>query len=253
MATTYETALRAAVFDAANVLYVACTRAVEQLYLTTTVDAASPTSNYAALLTQFAQTQGQEPQPNSIHQWGYLGPRVAQQNDTATAAAVQFSLQANLNWQSRLIFQLPQNDSAAQHYGIVAHDILKHIRSKVDVHAVLNQAERSGQLTHSERHRLEGALEVMLVHPDIAPAFDPTNAVWIEQEILLPGGEQVRPDRFAATSEGLLLIDFKTGQPQEAHQQQIQQYADALHFMPQAVTKKCLVYLNEGVSVLKVA
>ena len=254
MATTYETAFRAAVFDAANVLYVACTRAVEQLYLTSTVDAATPTSNYAALLTQFAQTQGEEPQPNSMHQWGYLGPREAQQNHMVTAAAaVQFSLKANLNWQSRLIFQLPQNDSAAQHYGIVVHDILKHIRSKADVHAVLNQAERSGQLTHSERHRLEEALEVMLVHPDIAPAFDPTNAVWIEQEILLPGGEQVRPDRFAATSEGLLLIDFKTGQPQEAHQQQIQQYADALNFMPQAVTKKCLVYLNQGVSVLKVA
>ena len=71
-----------------------------------------------------------------MHQWGYLGPRGAQQNDTTTAAAaVQFSLQANINW-IQTYFSTSQNDSAAQHYGNIVHDILKLIRSKADVHAV---------------------------------------------------------------------------------------------------------------------
>ena len=129
----------------------------------TPVDGATPTSNYAALLTQFPIKE--EVHPNSISM-GYLGPRGAQQNDTTTAAAAVQFLQANINWQSRLIFNSTKRQccSALRYYST---RYFKTIRSKADVHAVLNQAERSGQITHSERHRLEGAFEAMLVHPDV--------------------------------------------------------------------------------------
>jgi len=77
-------------------------------------------------------------------------------------------------------------------------------------------------------------------------AFAEDAEVWIEQDLLLPDGVQLRPDRFVKTKDGITVIDFKTGKPHPEHQDQLTNYAAALSFMNTPIAHRYLVYINKN-------
>ena len=86
-------------------------------------------------------------------------------------------------------------------------------------------------------------------HPKLALAFDSAATLWIERDILLPGGLLVRPDRVVIEGNQAVLIDFKTGSPQAKDRKQIAAYADVIERMGYEVRARYLVYMESQVNV----
>ena len=89
----------------------------------------------------------------------------------------------------------------------------------------------------------------MASHPLVAQAFAPTAKVKTECEVLYQG-QVKRLDRYAELPDAIYLLDYKTGQHNDKHNEQVRLYAEALREMTDKEIRSFLVYLNEtGVEV----
>jgi len=69
-----------------------------------------------------------------------------------------------------------------------------------------------------------------------------------ERDLLIPNNGMLRPDRMVFTEDQkIVVIDYKTGEVKKAHQQQLNQYGDALIQAGFTVDSKVLIYLSTHV------
>jgi predicted RecB family nuclease len=77
--------------------------------------------------------------------------------------------------------------------------------------------------------------------------FDENLEVYNERDILFSdvyGEEIYRPDRLMKTKEGQwMIVDFKTGERKEEHQEQIAKYQNILQKLGYPVNKSEVLYL----------
>ena len=52
-----------------------------------------------------------------------------------------------------------------------------------------------------------------------------------------------RPDRLISTKNGFIIIDFKTGDIQEKHQKQIDEYRAVLEILGHQVAETAIIYV----------
>ena len=75
-----------------------------------------------------------------------------------------------------------------------------------------------------------------------------TDVLTISQGLLLlPFPE---PDRVVVFNNHVYLLDYKTGEKNQKHQNQINEYAFVLHEMNYTIAKKALVYIGEKIEVV---
>jgi ATP-dependent exoDNAse (exonuclease V) beta subunit len=74
--------------------------------------------------------------------------------------------------------------------------------------------------------------------------------VYKEQAILKNGAKTIKPDRVVIKGQEAYLLDYKTGEKQEKHRTQINEYEKALQEMNYQVVKKVLVYTGENIEVV---
>jgi len=84
----------------------------------------------------------------------------------------------------------------------------------------------------------------MLSLPEAKNWFGENVQILNEKAILTPKGETYRPDRIVISGNNALIIDFKTGAHEPAHQKQIEQYGNLLQTIGYAC-KMQLAYLEK--------
>lgn len=246
-AVVKEAAQRASALDALNVLYVGCTRAVAQLHLITrTVEKKPSHPSFDSLLQDFLEKQqGGETLPD-IYYWSDVTP--LPEEESTENLLLKVKMKNNLHWRNRLLFER-RFDQAARDFGILIHDLLGKIKVPEQLEYVISEALRSGRLEASNRDKTEALVHEVMTHPKLALAFDSADTLWIERDILLPGGLLVRPDRVVIEGNQAVLIDFKTGSPQAKDRKQIAAYADVIERMGYEVRARYLVYMESQVNV----
>lgn len=80
---------------------------------------------------------------------------------------------------------------------------------------------------------------------DIGQWFEPGATVFTEKEIIAPDGTIYRPDRVVIRNGTIGVIDFKTGNPQENHKDQIRQYKDAISSIYGTDVRGCIAYITD--------
>ena len=89
--------------------------------------------------------------------------------------------------------------------------------------------------------------------PELKPAFSADAIVKNEMDIHTYDGHIIRPDRYAETPQGLILIDYKTGKEHEEYFNQLQDYMAALMQMNgNQIIKAYLVYLSDEIRLVEV-
>ena len=73
-----------------------------------------------------------------------------------------------------------------------------------------------------------------------------------EKEILLPSGESYIPDRILFNKNSTIVIDYKTGAPEQKYIDQIINYAFILNKMGYQNIEKYLIYTNSEKLVHKI-
>ena len=114
-------------------------------------------------------------------------------------------------------------------YGIIMHDILRQITHKSDQPNAILELVRSGRISHDESLLVENELNHFWNLPETQQWFAEDVRVLNETTILIPTGEQYRPDRVVIRGNEATIIDYKFGDKEsKTYLQQVKRYMDLI-------------------------
>ncbi|MCR4738515.1 MAG: UvrD-helicase domain-containing protein [Bacteroidales bacterium] len=239
--------------DSLNLLYVAHTRASEMLYIITKHSKTSG-GGYGDHLLSFCNNENHPDggllfeQDTEDNQFYYFGDRSwkkknkketdkkDQENITPKVVLSDFSIDT-----LRFEHQETLSEDDPRVEGTFVHDFL----SGLEVFPS-SMAEIDTFISHVEpmrKERLRTVLQHILEDDTLRPCFAPGADVRNEITILDSQGNQHRPDRVVFLPDKVMVIDYKTGQPHEQYQKQIDGYCALLREMGYPKVEGKLLYI----------
>lgn len=245
--------------DALNVLYVALTRAVEQLYVISKKDLDSKgnenSNRVSGLLIAYLKSKGLWDEGNEYEfgrMYGYISERTKgvsslQQShfysSPTESAGISIVTRSGMLWNS--------SQEKALEKGHLIHELFAGINTHHDVENVIKRAEENGLFKYNEAAAIQQTILKVISHPDLKSCYSGAFQNSNERDIIT-AKRVLRPDRLNFSGKKVRVIDYKTGDPSPGHQNQIKQYGDVLTEMGFDVEKKFLVYINDEISVTNI-
>lgn len=245
--------------DNINILYVALTRAEEQLYIisnrnfTRTGELAknnmssyfieylmdkSVFDNQVAEYEFGAITRLSTPQPHEAEQ-----PKIAVVHERFNPRKVKIAQRESLMWGN--------SQAQAIEFGNVTHEVLSYIKTATDIPIAIMKATENGLITHSQQEDMEAIVTLVVTHPDLKIFFSEGNTVFNEHSIIGPNMPNIKPDRVAIHDGKAYLLDYKTGAHKDSYAKQLDGYAFALRQMGLMVEKKTIVYISDVINIIQ--
>ncbi len=245
--------------DNINVLYVALTRAEEQLYvisqsLEAKKDGEYP-NNMASFFVKFLINEGIYDEGKLNYEFGNKG-RLSKASKTVDLVKSIPIVKEVLNPKNIKIAQREAlmwgtHQQEAISYGNIVHEILAFVKDKSDIELAVTKSLENGLITYDQVDQVLQTLGEIVNHPELSVCFAGNHTVLNEQTIVQKQGRILKPDRvvFLENKEAFLL-DYKTGAVNAKYQQQIQEYQDAIEDLGYKVLKKALVYIGSEIEVV---
>ena len=243
--------------DNFNLLYVALTRAVEQLYIITDVQLESSgvaKKNYfSGLFVDFLQNNEEYMRWDVADVTYSFGERERLELEKSVEEKSHAELQEEFisnSWENHEIkivsnaSMLWNESQQAKNYGLLIHEMLSKIICHIDVEKVVDSYVLSGDISKQESVPIIERLKNLVNHRELSNYFDGSFDVYTEHEILDKNGHVFIPDRIMIKDNKVVIIDYKTGRPQEMYKFQIENYAKILEEMQYVVLKKQIVYVD---------
>ena len=120
-----------------------------------------------------------------------------------------------------------------------------------DVKITMNHFLDTGRISMDQYKVLSPIILSIISHPDLKKYYNSNLVSYNEREIIQKNDKNLRPDRIVFNKDNkAIIIDYKTGAPNNYHKKQIVEYEDALKKMWYLTIKKVLVYIEtESVNV----
>ena len=250
------------VVDNLNLLYVAFTRAVDNLYIISKRD--QPASRRAKLIEQTlpkvadtlegAQLEGEGDKEVTLTfrfgQRHISKPKVEERSENVlkqpskpvTVNVEEYDTKVEFRQSNKSQeFISGEDDSESNGYlklGCILHNVFSTIRTSEDVDGVLLELEQDGLLYDEtfNKERIVNMLRKRLTHPKVAEWFAKGNQLFNECTILYVNPdtgkvEEQRPDRVIMNGDSITVIDFKFGQPKASYHDQVRGYMQLLTSM----------------------
>lgn len=245
--------------DNINVLYVALTRAEEQLYVISRQLSPNKEGNYpnnsASFFIEFLIGQRRFDENQLVYEFGNaerLSVAREKKSEVETIPVVGQTLDPGsikIARREALMWGTHQQEAIA--YGNIIHEILSFVKTATDIERAVEIAVENGLITLQQQAEVVHTLIGIVNHETLADFFAAGNTVLNEQPILRNGWPTAKPDRMVITAQNqVLLLDYKTGAEKSAHREQVQTYASAIGSMGYLVAKKALVYIGESVKII---
>jgi len=245
--------------DNINVLYVALTRAEEQLYIISEINldkAGEPKkNNMASFFIAYLASLGKF--DTSIYEYEFgngesTSVKEAYISNSQSIVVVKEKLDLkNVKIAQKEALMWGTHQLEAIEYGNVVHEILSYIKTAKDIDLALTKALENGLIALYQRETVFETLSQIVNHFELSPYFSEGNIILNEQAIIQHEGYNVKPDRMVITHQNeLLLLDYKTGMHQAKYQLQLDNYQIAIEKMGYNVTKKALVYIGEQINIV---
>ena len=244
--------------DNFNLLYVALTRASEQLYVVTEKKLDAKGDENVGFTSGLFIHYLKENQlwNTNVNDYSFgNAKRVCFTEKEEKATLFQEACISN-TWKSHaisivtnssLLWDTEQGKSIV--YGNLIHEILSKINTSGDLEEVVNQYVFKGIITKEQQPHVSKLLKSVVFHPLLSDCFNHNNQVFCEREIVTSDGSIIIPDRLVLNNQNIIILDYKTGKPNSKYQQQLDHYATVLTELNFNVTKKLLIYINEEIVV----
>lgn len=129
--------------------------------------------------------------------------------------------------------------------GIFTHEILAQINTENDVEKTLENYLLEGIITEKEKSEISERIFSIIRNEEYAQYFSENQTIINERDIMISENSEskiFRPDRLIETENGYIILDFKTGKPEEKHQLQLEKYQSALEKLGKKVLETVVVY-----------
>ena len=248
--------------DNFNLLYVALTRSVEQLFVITEKKISSKgeenTNFYSGVFINYLK---------QINLWSdsvleyVFGDenRVSKIKEGFSVAEIHKNF-ISTPWQEHNIVLLASSSKLwnteqgkAIDFGNLFHEIFSKIITKNDVDFIVNLYYQQGLIDENQKTMLIERISSVVNHQKLTAFFSDDDIIYNEREIVDVDNQIIIPDRLVFNDKNeVTIIDYKTGSPSKEHHQQLLKYERVLKTMNYKVDKKLIVYINDKIDVVEV-
>ena len=247
--------------DNFNLLYVALTRAVEQLYIITEKKISSKgienTNFYSGVFINYLIQQNLWKEDVLNYTFGSKNRvSIAEKKESVSETHLQF---ISTSWQDHNVVLLASASKLwntaqgeAIDYGNLFHEILSKIYTKKDVQNIIHLYHQQGFINDEQKQYMLLRIGELTNHPELKQYYAEDVIIYNEREIVDVDNQIVIPDRLVFAGNKVAIIDYKTGAVSQDHKQQLLKYERVLQSMNFKVDEKLLVYINDNIDVVKV-
>ncbi|NIK90979.1 UvrD-helicase domain-containing protein [Mangrovimonas sp. CR14] len=244
--------------DNINLLYVALTRAEEQLYViskqTKVKSRVDDLKSYADIFVKYLEHLNEWDEGKLVYTFGTPERFVKSKSELPKKVkALEFisvsrkDHQLEISTKSGMLWD--SNQEKALEKGNLVHKLLANIRTIDDLDFIFAEFNEM-VLSDFEKEELLTQLREIIFHPQLQKYFEGESIKINERDILSTSGAIYRPDRLVIDGQrNATIIDYKTGKALKKHDQQLLSYEKALGEMGIKTEKKILVYINEEIEI----
>ncbi|TDE54977.1 UvrD-helicase domain-containing protein [Flavobacterium sp. GT3P67] len=258
-AEVYNQKKQEELLDNVNVLYVALTRAEEQLYVISNMNLSSkgevPKNNMCAFFINYLINKGEFDESKLEYEFGKSTKLSNEKKHVDTSKTIPLVSEIlnpkNIKIAQREALMWGTHQQEAIEYGNVVHEILSFVKTKADVDLAITKSIESGLITFSQKKTVFKTIQEIVNHSELSTYFSEGNEIMNEQTIIQKEGKTIKPDRMVVTKEkDVFLLDYKTGIHNSKYQLQLENYQHAIELMGFKVVKKALVYIGLSIDVV---
>jgi ATP-dependent exoDNAse (exonuclease V) beta subunit len=256
---TYIEKSQEQLLDNINILYVALTRAEEQLYVISSLFKTNKEGNYpnnmASFFIEYLNQESCFDETLVEYEFGN-SQRISSDEKTQKEFQVMPTVSEILDPKNIKIAQKESimwgtHQQEAIEYGNIVHEVLSYVTTKNDVDLAIIKAIEGGLVTVNQKEEVYKTIQEIVTHSELSICFEEGNQVLNEQTIIQKEGKIIKPDRMVLTkNKEVYLLDYKTGVYNSKHQLQLENYQNAIELMGYKVLKKILIYIGEEINVI---
>lgn len=246
--------------DAFNIIYVAMTRAVEQLYVISNQNNIKKEKHTSSLFYNYLKSINKWEDAKHHYEFGKpIKPSYSEITSTTKKqlTSENFADTKNKPTPIKIATHSPllwnSDKESPQEKGDLLHKLLAKIVSKSDIDASLDKSYNEGILSSEQIHFVKTIIEKIVANNQIKKYFEEGVHAKNEIEIFTQNGEILRPDRINFTENNkVTIIDYKTGEKNIQHHHQIINYGEVLNQMGFEIKELLLVYIKQEIEVVNV-
>ncbi len=258
-ATVFREKKQEELLDNINVLYVALTRAEEQLYIISQYlepnkEGQYPYNTASFFIEYLIAIQRYNP---SILEYEFGNKKkysevISVIDETNTIPIVsQVVDPKNIKIAQREALMWGTHQQEAIEYGNIIHEILSFVKTAADIDLAILKAIENGLITSNQKEVVLKSIQEIVHNKELEIYFSSGNEILNEQAIVQKEGKTIKPDRMVLTkNKEVYLLDYKTGTHNQKYQLQLENYQNAIEKMGLKVTKKALVYIGKEINVV---
>ena len=244
--------------DNINVVYVALTRAEEQLYVISSWKERNKQgelpNNLASYFIEFIEDRIDFDTSKLDYSFGIserksIPKKIQKKNEfikppssTLSPESIKIAQREALMWGTK--------QQEAIEFGNVMHKVLSYVNSKFDIDLAIVKALEEGLITYVQKETVEKVLSEIVLNENLKEFFDGQSQIFNERIIIKKGVKTIIPDRVVVNKKEAFLLDYKTGSHNQKYVQQLQEYENALREMGFDVKKKSLIYIGEKLEIV---
>lgn len=255
----YDQKKQEELLDNINVLYVALTRAEEQLYIISNMNLTSKgevkTNDMSTFFINYLMNYCGFDESKFEYEFG--SPSKLSSNAKHVDASKKIEVVAetlnpkNIKIAQREALMWGTHQQESIEYGNVVHEILSFVKIKEDVDVAVYKAIENGLINFGQKQLVSQTIRDIVNHKELELFFAKGNTVLNEQTIIQKQGTTIKPDRMVVTAnDQVYLLDYKTGTHNAKYQKQLENYQNAIELMGYKVVKKSLIYIGKQIDVV---
>ncbi|NDV80156.1 exodeoxyribonuclease V subunit beta [Dysgonomonas sp. 511] len=252
-----------AFIDNINILYVAFTRAKNELIVYAPRPKKIEVGNIASLLwASMNSTIQEEDEKPYIDLSKYLddeegifsigeGYHPAKKEKESAVNEISIDSISSIQYDKRVKLRLKNkyffSDTGKRDYGTLMHEIVSHVETLQDVEAAIEEYRASGDIVEEQKEEIMSLLAGYLSDPVVMPWYSGEYRVLNEVQILQHKGTFSRPDRVMIKDGEVIVIDYKFGEKENRkYNRQVKYYMDQIRKMGYTDIKGYVCYITLG-------
>ena len=234
--------------DNANVLYVALTRAINEIHIIATLPKKVSVNSHNEVLRSFLEESNKWEKDKLNYNWGekiekYSTKPKAQQEDIFKVNTRKTTFIPNLN-------SFYENEQIR--VGNLFHQLMSRVQYAYQFESELNLFRNKINVDKSTVEKVIELAKKTINNKSINKYFSKKYEVICEKEIFTKEKNIIIPDRIVVcVDQSHTIIEYKTGEKKKEHVLQILKYADVLKDMGLNVEKSILVYIAPVLEVIE--